>query len=373
MVGKRLRATKNERTAISTTMKVRVEGDMAIKSIRAGKPSAAKPMLSVVVPMHNEMLSVTPLFERLLPVLNASGCDWEVICVDDGSSDSTCGAVLAYREMYSSIRLIDLSRNFGKEAALSAGLDHAGGDIVVVLDADLQDPPELIPEMIAAWKGGAEIVYAVRRSRSGDGIVKRLTAKIFYAIFNRLVDTPIPPDAGDFRLLDRRVVDALAELPEHARFMKGIFAWVGFRQAAVYFDRPARHSGHSQWSYLKLIRFALDGIFSFSTLPLRLATWVGATTAFFALAYTLYFFVRTLIVGADVPGYPSLIIAIMFLGGIQLIAIGMLGEYVGRIFAEAKARPLYIVRETVGFNGAPKPESANVAVLPKYVSAAQRR
>lgn len=312
-----------------------------------------KPTLSIVIPMHNEADSIDPLFERLLPIVEGTGQSWEIICVNDGSTDATVAGVLKQSMRRPAVRLIDLSRRFGKEAALTAGLDYAMGKAVIILDADLQDPPELIPEMISKWRDGAEMVYAVRRSRGDDGFFKRACAALFYFLFNLLVDTRIPPDAGDYRLMDRQVVDALKRMPERARFMKGIYAWLGFRQASVPFDRPSRHGGRSQWSYFRLFRFALDGLFSFSTIPLRVSTWVGLATASAAFLYTIYFLVRTLIYGPDVPGYPSLIIAIMFFGGAQLFSIGILGEYVGRVFAEAKGRPLYVVREIHGFGDAP--------------------
>ncbi|HEY9081137.1 glycosyltransferase family 2 protein [Magnetovibrio sp.] len=304
--------------------------------------------LSVVIPMRNEGPMVGALFARLIAVLNATGKAYEIVCVNDGSDDDTQARLLAQQQQFPSVRILELSRGFGKEAALTAGIDHACGSAVVVMDADLQDPPELIPDLIAKWQDGYEVVYGARRSRDHDSWLKRTTAKAFYALFNKLSDTKLPPDAGDFRLMDRAVVEALTTLPEHSRFMKGIFAWVGFKQIGVPYDRPERQAGESQWPYFKLFRFALDGLFSFSTVPLRLWTWIGIATALIALSYALFLVVRVWVYGIDVPGYASLMVAILFFGGVQLISVGVLGEYIGRIFRETKGRPLYIVKRAYG-------------------------
>lgn len=306
--------------------------------------------LSVVIPMKNEKEALAPLFAELLPVLRGTGLSFEVICVNDGSDDGTMNALLDIRSREPEVRVVDLSRNFGKEPATTAGLEFASGAAVVVMDADLQDPPGLIPELLAKWREGYEVIYAARRSRPGDGLLKRTAARLFYACFNRISDTPIPPDAGDFRLLDRRVVEALRNLPEQSRFMKGLFAWVGFRRIGVPYDRPGRGTGHSQWAPARLLAFALDGFFSFSSAPLRIWTYLGGTTAVLALLYALYLIVRTLVQGVDVPGYASTMVAILFFGGVQLLSIGILGEYIGRVFRETKRRPLFIVRETHGFD-----------------------
>ncbi|MCW8916892.1 MAG: glycosyltransferase family 2 protein [Magnetovibrio sp.] len=304
------------------------------------------PEVSVVIPMHNESAMVNTLFERVFTVLNSLNQSYELICVDDGSSDDTLTRLLHAQGTYPQLQILELSRGFGKEAALSAGLDHAQGQAVIVMDADLQDPPELIKDFVEKWQEGYEVVYGARCSRDQDSWLKRTTASLFYKLFNRLSDTQLPTDAGDFRLMDRVVVDALKALPEHSRFMKGIFAWVGFRQIGVPFDRPERHAGETQWPYFKLFRFALDGIFSFSTVPLRLWTWVGTTTAFIGLLYAVFLIIRVMIMGRDVPGYASIMVAVLFFGGVQLISIGVLGEYIGRIFRETKQRPLYIVKKT---------------------------
>lgn len=304
--------------------------------------------LSIVIPMCNESAVMDELFAQLVPVLEKTGKTYEIICVNDGSDDDTLKRLLALQDEITPLKVIDLSRRFGKEAALTSGIEHAKGRAVIVMDADLQDPPELIPDFIAKWEEGYEVVYGARRSRDQDSWLKRVTAQSFYAVFNKLSDTQLPQDAGDFRLMDRVVVDAMLRLPEHSRFMKGIFAWVGFRQIGVPFDRPERHAGESQWPYFRLFRFALDGIFSFSTVPLRLWTWIGTATALAGLLFAAFLVIRVLVYGRDVPGYASIMVAVLFFGGVQLISIGVLGEYIGRIFRETKARPLYIVRQTYG-------------------------
>ena len=318
------------------------------------KTKSAHPVLSVVIPMRNEQAMLDLLFARLFPVLDVIGETYEIICVNDGSTDETLARLVDLHSKNASLRIVDLSRSFGKEAALTSGMEHARGDAVVVMDADLQDPPELIKDFIATWKSGSQVVYGARRSRDQDGFFKRVSAQKFYALFNHLSDTPIPPDAGDFRLMDRVAVDALLRLPEHSRFMKGMFAWVGFKQTGVPFDRPERPAGDTKWPFWSLYKFALDGIFSFSTVPLRVWTWVGSMAAVFALVYAAFLIVRTLIYGADVPGYASLMVAVLFFGGVQLISTGVLGEYIGRIYRDSKARPLYIVNQTIGFKDHPK-------------------
>lgn len=321
------------------------------------KTKSAHPVLSVVIPMRNEQAMLELLFARLLPVLDGIGEPFEIICVNDGSTDDTLVRLVDLHSKNPALRIVDLSRSFGKEAALTSGIEHARGDGVVVMDADLQDPPELIVDFVATWKSGSQVVYGARRSRDQDGFFKRVSAQKFYALFNHLSDTHIPPDAGDFRLMDRVAVDALLRLPEHSRFMKGMFAWVGFKQTGVPFDRPERPAGDTKWPFWSLYRFALDGIFSFSTVPLRVWTWVGSVAAFIALIYAAFLIVRTLIYGADVPGYASLMVAVLFFGGVQLISTGVLGEYIGRIYRDSKARPLYIVNQTIGFDGDAKPPS----------------
>jgi glycosyltransferase involved in cell wall biosynthesis len=248
------------------------------------------------------------------------------------------------------VKLIDLSRNFGKELALTAGLDHASGEAVIPIDADLQDPPELIGEFVRLWREGYDVVYGVRKLRTGDGLGKRLTARMFYHLFNSLTEVCIPENTGDFRLMDRRVVEALRRLPERNRFMKGLFSWVGFRQTGVEYDHDARAAGTSKFKFWKLWNFAIDGITAFSTLPLRVWSYVGVGISLLAFLYAMFIMFRTLAMGSDVPGYASLIVAVLFLGGIQLITLGVIGEYLGRLYAEAKQRPPYVVGRTYGFD-----------------------
>ena len=313
----------------------------------SSSPRPATPLLSAVVPFLNEAENLPRLLAELKRVLSPLGMPWEVVLVDDGSVDD--GAKVAKAELLKqpqlSATLIRLSRNFGKEAALTAGLQAARGDVVVPLDADLQDPPELIQTMLEQWREGFDVVYAVRRRRSGDSRTKRLTAFCFYRLMGRLSRTAIPADTGDFRLMDRSVVNALNQLPERSRFMKGLFAWVGFHQTAIYYDRDAREVGASGWSYWQLWNLALDGITSFSRMPLQVLTGIGLLIAIVALLYGAWMVLRTMVFGIDLPGYASLMTAVLFLGGVQLLGLGVLGEYLGRVFEEVKRRPLYLVRE----------------------------
>jgi polyisoprenyl-phosphate glycosyltransferase len=277
------------------------------------------------------------------------GLELEIVCVDDGSRDDTWARMAARAAGDPRIRLVGLSRNFGKEAALTAGLDVALGDLVVPLDADLQDPPELIADFVALWEQGYDVVYGVRADRSSDTRAKRWTAGLFYRSFNWLAEREIPASTGDFRLMDRAVVEALKALPERNRFMKGLFAWVGFRQVGVPYVRPERVAGTSSFPYRRLFRFALDGMTSFSTAPLRIWTVVGATSAVIALLAAAIIVVRVLVVGRDVPGYASLMVVILFAFALQMIALGVLGEYIGRMYQEVKGRPIYLIRDRVGF------------------------
>lgn len=304
--------------------------------------------LTVVVPMYNEAANVDPLFARLMPVLRSLELAYEVICVDDGSSDETRARVLAHRSHDRAIKLLSLSRNFGKDIALSAGIDHSSGAAVVPLDADLQDPPELIAAMVAKWRESYDVVYGRRASRSGESWFKQLSARLFYRLMERVTDVPIPRDTGDFRLLNRRAIDALARLPERTRFMKGLFAWVGFRQIPIVYDREARRAGATNWSYWRLWNFAIDGITSFSSLPLKIWSYVGVAISALAFIYASFLALRTIIHGIDVPGYASLMVVVLFLGGIQLITLGIIGEYISRVYSEVKGRPLYLVSECVG-------------------------
>jgi polyisoprenyl-phosphate glycosyltransferase len=304
--------------------------------------------LSVVVPAFNEETVLPDFHRRLAGVMNALADEWEVIYVNDGSDDATLEVMRQLAASDPHAGYLDLSRNFGKEIAMTAGLDYAVGEAVIVIDADLQDPPELIVEFVREWrKGGIDVVYGKRRSRNGESSIKKITAHFFYRLIQRMSRVRIPEDAGDFRLLSRRAVVALRRLREQHRFMKGLFAWIGFPQKAVLYDRDARFAGRSKFNYWKLWNFAIEGITSFTTVPLRLATYLGIVVATLAFVYGLLVIYRTLVYGNPVAGYPSLLVVMLFLGGVQLAFIGVLGEYVGRMFDESKARPLYLVNEHV--------------------------
>jgi polyisoprenyl-phosphate glycosyltransferase len=312
------------------------------------------PTLSLIVPVKDEEEAIGPFVERVVPLLDRLFPDcaapgWEILFVDDGSGDATLAVIHQAHRRDPRIRALSLSRNFGKEAALSAGLDHVSGQAVVPIDVDLQDPPEAISDMLAKWREGYEVVYGVRRNRHSDSLPKRLTADLYYRAHNYLSDDKIPEHAGDFRLLDRSVVDVIRAMPERNRFMKGLFAWGGFRQAAVEYNRAPRQAGQTKFHYWRLWTLALDGITSASTMPLRIWSYVGVTIAIFSLLYAIAVVVRTLVFGIQVPGYPSLMVAILFFGGLQLISLGVLGEYVGRILTETKRRPIYVVRTKIGF------------------------
>jgi glycosyltransferase involved in cell wall biosynthesis len=302
-------------------------------------------MISIVCPFYNEQEVVEEFFGRLTSVLEATGEDFEIICVNDGSYDNTLMGLLVAQSRYPGVRIVDLSRNYGKEAALTAGLDLARGDAVIPIDADLQDPPEVIPRLLEKWRQGFEVVLAQRIDRSTDVWFKSLAAGWFYRIHNRVANVRLPENVGDFRLLDRCVVEAIRRLPERQRFMKGIFAWVGFKTATVGYVRETRSGGTSKFSSWWLWNLALEGITSFSTMPLRVWTYVGLAVAGASLGYGAFIVVRTLIHGVDMPGYASVFVAITFLGGLQLIGLGVIGEYLGRIYTEAKQRPIYIVRK----------------------------
>jgi glycosyltransferase involved in cell wall biosynthesis len=305
--------------------------------------------LSVVVPVHNEGAGLDEFLTRLLNVLRSLGGTYEIICVDDGSNDNSLERLLAWRERVPNLKVVRLSRNFGKDIALSAGLEHVSGAAAIPIDADLQDPPELIEQMVAKWREGYDVVYAVRARRDAERIVRRFSAHFFYRLFDRITDIPIPLDAGDFRLIDRRVVEVLVRLPERTRFMKGLFSWVGFKQTAVGFDRPDRHTGRTKWTYWRLWNFALDAITSFSSVPLKVWSYVGVGISIFAFLYALFLAGLTIVRGVVVPGYASIMVAVLFLGGVQLITLGIMGEYLARIYNEVKGRPLYLVRERWGF------------------------
>jgi glycosyltransferase involved in cell wall biosynthesis len=314
--------------------------------------------LSLVVPMYNEEEMCGIFFDHVVPLMSSITPHFEIICVNDGSTDRTLERLLAYRLREPRIKVVELSRNFGKEVALTAGLESASGMACVPIDADMQDPPELIVELVAKWREGYEMVVAVRQDRQADSFMKRTTAGAFYRLMKRVGDMPIPPNAGDFRLMDRRVVDALLSLPERNRFLKGLFTWVGFKTAFVPYVRQPRAAGTTKWRYWGLWNFALEGLLSFTTLPLRIWTYIGAVLAIAAFAYLAIIVVRTLIVGVEVPGYSSLISIVLFANGMMMVGLGVMGEYVGRIFIEVKQRPLYLVRARIGFD-APDREAAS--------------
>jgi polyisoprenyl-phosphate glycosyltransferase len=312
------------------------------------REGAASPELSVVVPVFNEEQNIPVIAERLGAVLRGIVASYEILFVDDGSMDGTMAAIRVLSLKDTAIRAVSFSRNFGKEVAIAAGLDNARGAAVVLIDADLQHPPETIGAFVAKWREGYDMVYGQRVDRSTDGRTYSRFAQRFYTMFERFGEMQLPQGAGDFRLISRRVVDALKDMPERARFSKGLYAWVGFRHIGVPYQVAPRLHGSTKWNYGKLFRFAFDGLTSFSTAPLKLATYCGVTISGLAFLYALVTIVRTLIFGADVPGFPSLMVSVMFFSGIQLIFLGIIGEYIGRIFAEVKERPLYLVAEEVG-------------------------
>lgn len=309
---------------------------------------ADRRLLSIVAPVYDEAEAI-PIFLRALDATlgRLPGFDWEVVFVNDGSTDGTLAALEREAGSRGNLVIVDLSRNFGKEAALSAGLDFASGDAIVPMDVDLQDPPELIERMLALWREGWEVVVARRQDRSTDSAAKRITARAFYRLMSHISRPTLPQNVGDFRLMDRKVVEAIRSLPERRRFMKGLFAWVGFRTTEVDYERPARAAGHTKFNSWKLWNLALEGITSLSTLPLRIWTYFGAAIASTAFLYGAFITARTLLRGIDVPGYASLIVLILFFGGIQLVTLGVIGEYLGRTYEEAKQRPVYVVRECV--------------------------
>lgn len=305
-----------------------------------------KRKVSIVVPFFNEAAGIDVFYQVILKVMNSlPHYSFEVLCVDDGSTDATLSKLIELVNKDSRFLVLELSRNFGKESALSAGLDAATGCAVIPLDADLQDPPELIPSLLAEWEKGADVVLACRTDRRADSLLKRLSAKAFYRTHNMLSNVEIPENVGDFRLMDKAVVQAVKQLPESNRFMKGLFAWVGFRSVKVGYVRAARTKGSSRFSGWKLWNFALDGLTSFSTAPLRVWTYIGGAGAVLTLLYAFFIITRTLVLGIDVPGYASLLVAILFFGSLQLVSIGMLGEYIGRIYMESKRRPSYLIRK----------------------------
>ena len=306
-------------------------------------------VLSVVVPSFNEERVLRQTHQRLLTALAPLNTEFEIVYVDDGSTDGTATILYELSASDSRVRVVRFARNFGHQMAVTAGIDHSRGDAVVLIDADLQDPPEVIPRMVDLWREGYQVVYGVRRHRPGETIIKRSSAAAFYRMINLMSDVPIPLDTGDFRLMDRCVADVLRDMPEQHRFIRGMVSWVGFKQCPIYYERSPRFAGESKYPFTKMVRFALDGVTSFSTVPLRWATWMGLVSAGISVLGIIYAFVTRLMTNSWVPGWAAMFVAVLFVGGIQLLSLGAIGEYVGRIYSEAKARPLYIVAERLGF------------------------
>jgi len=301
--------------------------------------------ISIVAPAYNEEQNIYPFYERIKKVLDSITENWEIVCVNDGSKDRTLETLVELHNKDKRVKVIDLSRNFGKEIALTAGLDNCKGDLIIPIDIDLQDPPELIPDMIQLWEQGYNVVYATRIKREGETFLKKTTAYIFYKIMDKITNINIPRNTGDFRLIDRKVLESLKELRETHRFMKGLFSWVGFNQVSLPYVREKRFAGNTKFNYWKLWNFALEGITSFSTAPLKFATYFGFLVSLLSVIFAIYIVSKTLVYGSDVPGYPSIMVTILFLGGIQLITIGIIGEYIGRIYNEVKKRPLYFLKD----------------------------
>ena len=308
------------------------------------------PAISIVAPAYNEARNIAAFVAAITPVLEALGEPWEIVFVDDGSRDDTIGMLVAARAQEPRIKVVALARNFGKDVALSAGLAHARGKAVIPIDCDLQHPPELIPELVAKWKAGAEMVLAVRTKRDEEGFFRRALANAYYSVMRRMNDVAIPRNAGDFRLMDRKIVDVINQMPERCRFMKGIFAWPGFKTESVPFQARPRAAGASAWSLFKLWRFALDGLFSFSTAPLKIWTYIGGLAALGAFVYLAITIVQKLVWGIAAPGYASLLIVMLFFSGLSLLSNGIQGEYLARIFEEVKGRPLFVVSRTWGLD-----------------------
>ena len=308
-------------------------------------PTPRRSLLSIIVPVFNEQEVLREFYSRLSAALVSAEVDEvEILFVNDGSADGTLSILREMSQTDPRVQVIDLSRNFGKEAAMTAGLEFASGDAAVIIDADLQDPPELIPRMIAEWRNGFDTVYMRRISRQSETWLKKTSASAFYSLMGRIGRLRVPENVGDFRLLSRRAIDALNRMPERTRFMKGLFAWIGFPSKEITYHRDPRCAGKTKWNYWQLWNFALEGFTSFTITPLKLASYAGILTSLASLLYGLFVFLKTLLTGDPVPGYPSLMVVIAFLGGLQLLALGIIGEYLGRMFIEAKQRPLYLVK-----------------------------
>lgn len=319
---------------------------MSSKQISRAKQSI---YISCIVPVFNEEELIISFLEKLHAVLQTISDQFEIIVIDDGSHDKTMQQILQLRQKLA-LKFLGLSRNFGKEVALTAGIEHAKGDVVILIDSDFQHPIELIPTFIKHWRDGYDMVYGMRQSRGAETYIKRNFARLFYWLMRKITQIDIPNNAGDFRLLDRQIITALAQFPERTRFMKGLYAWVGFKKMGVPYEVQERAGGKSSWGFYKLTELAITGITSFSDVPLRIWGWIGFIISVISLFYAIYIVTVTLLFGADLPGFPTLIVAIMFLGGVQLLSIGILGEYIARIFTEVKQRPKYLLQDKVGFD-----------------------
>lgn len=306
--------------------------------------------ISLIAPMYNEQEVLDIFFKAVAECFENIDYGYEVICINDGSSDNTYELLAAKAETNKNIKVVNLSRNYGKEVALTAGLDHATGDASIPIDCDLQDPIEVVPKLIEKWEQGFDVVLAKRIDRSSDSFMKRFTSKVFYQLIDKISDVHIPSNVGDFRLMDKKVVQALAQYREQSRFMKGILASLGFKEATVEYVRAARVAGTTKWNYWKLYKLALEGIISFTSLPLKIWSYIGASVALGAFLYGAFLIVKTLVLGIDTPGYASLMVALLFMSGLILLCLGVIGEYLARIFIESKGRPIYIVMDKIGFS-----------------------
>ncbi|MDR3187052.1 MAG: glycosyltransferase family 2 protein [Holosporaceae bacterium] len=303
--------------------------------------------ISIIVPFYNESESIDGFFSAIMPILKRLKLSFEILCINDGSKDGTLEQLIRKKKQFPQLKIINFSRNFGKDAAITAGIDFAEGNCAIPIDCDLQDPPDLIADMVKKWREGFDMVLAKRSDRSEDSSLKRITAGMFYRVYNLLSDTELPENVGDFRLLDRRVIDAVKAFPERRRFMKGLFAFAGFKTTSIEYKRPERSKGTSKWSYWRLWGYAVDGITSFSIFPLKISIYLGMLVTFLAFSRGLWIFFRTVFCGVDVPGYASTTVALLLLGGIQLMSLGVIGEYIGGIYNESKKRPIYIVRDVI--------------------------
>ena len=322
----------------------------------------ARELVSIVIPVLNEAANLANLVARLTPVLDGLDVDWELVFVDDGSTDATLSLLRSQHGADPRIKAVSLSRNFGKEVALAAGLRYARGDAAIMIDADLQHPPELLSQFIARWREGYQVVYGRRMDRATDSAARRFVSQIYYKLFNALVETDIPEGAGDFRLLDRKAIDAMNRIGEASRFNKGLFSWIGFKSIGVpYMVAERADGGGSRWNVRRLVHFALDGLTSFSTIPLRVSTLLGLAVSIFAFCYAVMIVAETVLFGIKVPGFPSIMISVMFFAGVQLIFLGIIGEYLGRVYEEVKARPLFLVAEEIGLDR--EPQVAAVAAV----------